>query len=1065
MKLPEKIKYTLLLIFGLFFITTSVLVTTCNLDVKDAYADGGSIKCISTGTQIGTKLKGQEQKTWQEGIFVDNENNWLYCVALQHTFSGGSTTGSDATSFMSQSSITKIALAQNWIFNVQKELGGSEQKYYMLQQYIWIVLSDEQGYASSLDWVTGPKGGSGDVVNIKGGDAAYASWWNTVWWPNLTSYISNNENGAVGNGKVYRGAGQELAGYFNIEFFGTVAVQKKSTLPKISEDNPCYNLSGAEYTIYSDSKCTQSVAKLTTDASGYGKVDNIKAGKYWVKETKLPSLGYIWDSEIHEVNVECGATASFASSEPPACDSLPIKIAKYDSDFKDSFSIKNGNNPQGGSMLAGAEFTVSFYWGHYKTEDEAKKSGNIKKKWVYKTDSEGYIDTQNSAYLKSGDPYKDASGKIVFPLGTYVIAESKAPEGYLINTKKKLVRIVLNKETCKIERHGDVENDTITQSSDSQFASFNNDVIRGGIKIEKRDLESKLKTPLGGATLDGTTFDIININSNSVVVDGKSFESGSVVIRLEIKDGEASTEANCLPFGEYEIQEVKSSQGYLITDSNPRTFKITEANKIISPFCNSESFFNQVIRGDLEFIKADGQSGQRLANIPFRITSQTTGESHILVTDKNGYANTHSSWNSHENYTNKNDESLTSDGEIDEEKLNSEYGIWFGVTDEGNTVSADDSLGALIYDTYKIEELPCTTNAGYELVTIDNVSITRANYTINLGTIDNNKIPEEAIEIETKVRNADNWTQLVKGYGTSNIVDQVSLKNLEVGKSYTLKGTLIDKGTGEVLTKVNTENEKVPYTSTVEFDLQETGSVSRVANTIKDVPFVVQGCDVAGKEIVIYEELYTSETNTTLASHQNLDNIDQTFKASEIEIKTTAFSGEDGQRIIVADKTSVVVDEVSITGLTIGKTYSLHASVVDPANKTPYKNSEGKSSENSVSFSANSESAVVRVPIEVNTSEAYEKKLVVFEELYEGEELIAEHKDENDENQTCDIKKEQESPKEVPEIKEEPKSEVESKSSSMPQTGDDFMLVSFFIFVCMSCLSITILIAYNKRKE
>lgn len=54
----------------------------------------------------------------------------------------------------------------------------------------------------------------------------------------------------------------------------------------------------------------------------------------------------------------------------------------------------------------------------------------------------------------------------------------------------------------------------------------------------------------------------------------------------------------------------------------------------------SHSIYNQIKRGDLEGVKIGAGTHKRLANVPFKITSKTTGESHIVVTDKNGQFST-----------------------------------------------------------------------------------------------------------------------------------------------------------------------------------------------------------------------------------------------------------------------------------------------------------------------------------------------------------------------------------------------------------------------------------------
>ena len=62
-------------------------------------------------------------------------------------------------------------------------------------------------------------------------------------------------------------------------------------------------------------------------------------------------------------------------------------------------------------------------------------------------------------------------------------------------------------------------------------------VIRGGVKIQKRDLETGDTKPQGSATLKDTAFDIISLNNNSVLVEGKLYKKNEVVktIRTDIE--------------------------------------------------------------------------------------------------------------------------------------------------------------------------------------------------------------------------------------------------------------------------------------------------------------------------------------------------------------------------------------------------------------------------------------------------------------------------------------------------------------------------------------------------
>ena len=87
------------------------------------------------------------------------------------------------------------------------------------------------------------------------------------------------------------------------------------------------------------------------------------------------------------------------------------------------------------------------------------------------------------------------------------------------------------------------------------------EVVRGGVLIEKRDLESGLLSPLGGASLDGTLFEITNKSINAVFVGGALYQPGEVCATIEVVDGIAQTDARALPYGTYQMVESKPGEG------------------------------------------------------------------------------------------------------------------------------------------------------------------------------------------------------------------------------------------------------------------------------------------------------------------------------------------------------------------------------------------------------------------------------------------------------------------------------------------------------------------------
>lgn len=156
-----------------------------------------------------------------------------------------------------------------------------------------------------------------------------------------------------------------------------------------------------------------------------------------------------------------------------------------------------------------------------------------------------------------------------------------------------------------------------------------------------------------------------------------------------------------------------------------------------------------VSRNDIKFQKVDDGTQKQLAGVPFKITSKTTGEWHIVVTDENGIIDTgavvsgnngkDTTWGLHSNKTNANDAAYDeSTGKVDESKLDASAGVWFfGEATASKGEKALDWRSALPYDEYTVEELRCSANTGKTLIKRD-VKLEYANdNTVDLGTFSN----------------------------------------------------------------------------------------------------------------------------------------------------------------------------------------------------------------------------------------------------------------------------------------------------------------------------------------
>ena len=82
--------------------------------------------------------------------------------------------------------------------------------------------------------------------------------------------------------------------------------------------------------------------------------------------------------------------------------------------------------------------------------------------------------------------------------------------------------------------------------------------------------------PQGSATLKDTVFDIISLNDNSVLVEGKLYKKNEVVktIRTDI-EGVGSTSADLLPYGKFRIVESEAPNGYLTDGAKPIDFTLS----------------------------------------------------------------------------------------------------------------------------------------------------------------------------------------------------------------------------------------------------------------------------------------------------------------------------------------------------------------------------------------------------------------------------------------------------------------------------------------------------------
>ena len=322
-------------------------------------------------------------------------------------------------------------------------------------------------------------------------------------------------------------------------------------------------------------------------------------------------------------------------------------------------------------------------------------------------------------------------------------------------------------------------------------------------------------------------------------------------------------------------------------------------------------------------------------------------------------------------------------------------GIQFRVTrltDNYSKVYTTDASGLILTETlpifednegktkyqYRVEELDTKETFGYalpdpQIVELSEGEIASAcfhNVPIEIGT-------KATVEGEKEVDPLDKVT----------LTDTVSYTGLVPGKEYRATGVLMDKETGE---KLLVDGKEITA---------ETVFVPETKNGSVDVTFIFDATGLHGKEIVVFEDLYRE--NVLLATHADINDEGQTIKVKNPEIGTTAsFEGE--KEIDPLDKVTLT-DTVSYKDLTPGKEYRVTGVLMDKSNgKELLINGEKVTAE--ATFVATEASGSVDVTFIFDATGLHGKEIVVFEDLYRENMLLATHADINDEGQTVKIK-------------------------------------------------------------
>lgn len=225
-------------------------------------------------------------------------------------------------------------------------------------------------------------------------------------------------------------------------------LQKSSSNTELTVGNDCYSLNGAEYGIYSNKACTKKIGSITTNASGYGSYSKYvdASASYYAKETKAPK-GYELDKTVYTF-VSSGKKDSNGYAIFKAVRLSDKKTEPQDNPVNDPVGIvlqkKNAITGETTSQgLGGAVFSIEYYAQEIDKDYDVKAdetapaldSKNLKRTWYIQTNSDG-LTRLDEKYLSddflSDGLYYDGNF-VTIPIGTIVIKEVKAPDGYSLS--------------------------------------------------------------------------------------------------------------------------------------------------------------------------------------------------------------------------------------------------------------------------------------------------------------------------------------------------------------------------------------------------------------------------------------------------------------------------------------------------------------------------------------------------------------------------------------------------------------------------------------------------------
>ncbi len=241
--------------------------------------------------------------------------------------------------------------------------------------------------------------------------------------------------------------------------------------------------------------------------------------------------------------------------------------------------------------------------------------------------------------------------------------------------------------------------------------------------------------------------------------------------------------------------------------------------------------------------------------------------------------------------------------------------------------------------------------------------------------------------IKTTIIDSENGSHNAAADEEITLIDTVRYNGLEVGRKYSVTGTLVDKATGKEI--LDDAGNKI--TASNEF------TAEKLNGTI-EITFKFSGVSLAGKTTVAFEHMYTD--GKEVAVHADLKDEKQTEYFPSVH--TTATSNDTEDHVVGANEKVTITDNVALKALKLGTEYTLSGILMDAKTGKPIV-IDGNTIIARRTFTADAHEMTVPLTYELNASQLAGTTTVVFENLYSDGALLAAHADLEDAEQTVYI--------------------------------------------------------------